>query len=320
MARNSICSALFRNGGFNAIWRWVIGFRLGQFYMYAPKPIAMLGRSASLPTTKGLPKISLVTPVLNQKTFIDQAMQSVFAQDYPELEYIVMDGGSVDGTVNVIESNGHHLAYFESSADKGQADAINRGFAHATGDIMGWLNGDDLLLPGTLRYVADFFEANPEVDVIYGDRIVIDANGYEINRWKLPGHSDYILSWVDYIPQETLFWRRSLWDKSGAHLDTSFHFAMDWDLLVRFRECGAHFRHLPKYLGAFRTHAQQKTIAEIDMIGKAEMDRIRQRCLGYKPSKAAIRFAVAPYVLKHIADTWRSRLFGVFKSISEDSD
>lgn len=287
--------------------RRLSGFRLGQFHAYAPRPIDAVVRESD-PYESGL-KFSLVTPVRNQAAFVRQTIESVLNQRLSPLEYIVMDGASTDGTAEIIAGYGDRLFHFESRKDEGQSDALNKGFTRASGDIMGWLNGDDVLLPGTLEYVARFFEANPDVEVVYGDRIVIDADGRDIGRWMLPSHSNRILSWIDYVPQETLFWRRGLWERAGAYIDTSFHFAMDWELLVRFRACGARFRHLPRYLGGFRAHAAQKTSAQIDDVGIAEMNRIRARCLGFVPSPVALRVATMPYVLRHIATVSRSRIF-----------
>jgi glycosyltransferase involved in cell wall biosynthesis len=227
------------------ILRRLSGYRLGQLQIYAPRPIRRSPSIATAPYTSRL-KISVVTPVRNQAAFISQTIESVIGQSFRPGEYIVMDGGSTDGTTEVIERYRNHLFHFNSQQDKGQSDALNKGFALASGDIIGWLNGDDLLLPGALEYVARFFDANPDVDVVYGDRTLIDVDGNEIGHWKLPSHSDWILSWVDYIPQETLFWRRSIWERVGSYIDTSFHFAMDWELLVRFRACRARFRHLPR--------------------------------------------------------------------------
>lgn len=308
MMRQPVKSDFHQSGGFKALLRRLLGFHLGQFYVYSPRPIAIsAGYTKPVACRSGL-KISLVTPVLNQAEFIGQTLESVLSQGFPGLEYIVMDGGSKDGTTTIIDKYRDQLTYWESAKDNGQSDAINRGFAHTSGDILGWLNADDLLLPGTLDYIANFFEMNPSIDVVYGNRIVINADGNDIGRWVLPPHSDRILSWIDYVPQETLFWRRNLWDRVGGNVDTSFQFAMDWDLLVRFRDCGARFSHLPLYISAFRVHPAQKTFAQMDDIGIREMNIIRARCLGYIPSKMAIRIAVMPYVLRHIVCNWRDRL------------
>jgi GT2 family glycosyltransferase len=166
---------------------------------------------------------------------------------------------------------------------------------------MGWLNSDDLLLPGALATVAQYFSEHPNIDVVYGDRLLIDERGMEIGRWLLPGHSDRALLRADYVPQETLFWRRGLWERIGGHLDESFHFAMDWDLLIRFRDVGARFAHIPRFLGAFRVHSDQKTSAQIAELGLAEMNRIRQRTLGHVPSTREIRSALRIFYIRHLA-------------------
>jgi glycosyltransferase involved in cell wall biosynthesis len=272
------------------------GFDLDRFHIYPPRPLACEAPPLVDASTPQL-RISLVTPVLNQAAFVGRTIESVLAQDYPRLEYIVQDGGSTDGTLEVIASLAARLTRWRSEADAGQADAINRGFAQASGDIMAWLNADDLLLPGALAAVASFFEQHPEVDVVYGDRVVIDEAGQEIGRWALPPHADWHLSWWDFVPQETLFWRRRIWERVGARLDPSFGFAMDWDLLVRFRDAGARFAHLPRYLGAFRVHPAQKTSAQMRDVGQPEMERIRTRCLGRVPSRWQRRRALARYLL-----------------------
>jgi hypothetical protein len=135
---------------------------------------------------------------------------------------------------------------------------------------------------------------------VYGHRILIDENDQEIGRWVMPAHDDDVLSWADYIPQETLFWRRRIWDKVGGRVDESFRFAMDWDLLVRFRAAGAEFHRLPRFLGAFRIHPHQKTSAEMSEIGFAEMNRIRERELGRRVSQGEVRKAVSMYLLRHL--------------------
>lgn len=164
---------------------------------------------------------------------------------------------------------------------------------------MAWLNSDDLLLPGALNVVGEYFASHPEVDLVYGHRILIDEEGAEIGRWVLPPHSDKALSWADFIPQETLFWRRSLWDRVGG-IDESFRFAMDWDLLLRFRDAGARMVRLPHFLGAFRIHGAQKTSAQINEIGMREMEILRKRVHGREVSTTEIRFALLPYLARHV--------------------
>ena len=157
-----------------------------------------------------------------------------------------------------------------SEVDKGQADAIAKGFSKLNGDIMAYLNSDDLLMPGALRFVGGFFATHPDIDVIYGHRITIDETGQEVGRWVLPRHDPEAIRHFDYIPQETLFWRRTLYDKVGG-ISPSFQFAMDWDLLLRFVACGARFSRVPYFLACFRVHNKQKTHTLLESIGKREI-------------------------------------------------
>ena len=199
-----------------------------------------------------------------------------------------------------MERYGPRLAHWESAKDNGFVQAINLGFRHASGDIMAYLNSDDLLLPGVLNYVARYFVAHPDVDAVYGHRVVIDEFDAEIGRWVLPHHNDEVLSWADYVPQETLFWRRRMWEKVGGSVDESFRFAVDWDLLVRMRDAGAKFARLPRFMGAFRVHPHQKTSAQITEIGEQEMACIRERCHGGPVSHALVYWNVRPYLHKHV--------------------
>ena len=144
---------------------------------------------------------------------------------------------------------------------------------------MAWINSDDFYLPGALRFVADYFARHPEVDVLYGHRILVDEQSREVGRWFLPRHSDEILRLNDFVPQETLFWRRRIWDRVGG-IDPSFKFAMDWDLLLRFADAGARIVRVPYFLACFRLHPAQKTSAAMHHYGQAEIDRLRHRAQG----------------------------------------
>jgi len=284
--------------------RWFVllmGARLNRLVHYAPRPLRLPRRYYQLPPLPvPAPTISLVTPSFNQGRFLEATLRSVLEQNYPSLEYVVQDGGSTDETIQILERYRPHLYHVESRNDNGQAHAINLGFQKATrGEIMAWLNSDDLLLPGTLHYVAAYFAKHPEVDVVYGHRIIIDTQGQEVGRWVLPPHDDTMLQWADYVPQETLFWRRRLWERVGG-LDESFQFALDWDLLLRFREAGARFVRLPRFLGAFRVHADQKTTAEMIDKGAPEMQRLLRRIHGRDVTLEDIRRHMRRYMLAHV--------------------
>lgn len=281
--------------------------KLGQLYQYegqAQTPHRL--KRPKLPNNP--PTISIVTPSFNQGRFIERTIRSVLDQNYPRLEYFVQDGGSKDETTDVLRQYGDRLTGWTSQRDNGQSQAINLGLAQTSGEIMGWLNSDDILLPNSLAIIANYFATHPLVDVVYGDRLLIDEQDREIGKWILPGHDAKVLSWADYVPQETMFWRRRIWDKVGGQIDESFRFAMDWDLILRFRDAGAKFAHIPDYLGGFRIHEAQKTSAAINEIGHAEMDRLRERSLGRMPSRVEIRRAVLPFLARHrVAHILRKR-------------
>jgi glycosyltransferase involved in cell wall biosynthesis len=272
----------------------LLGVRLGSLQRYWPVPLRLPTYYHHRPKRPNPLSFSIVTPSFNQGRFLERTIQSVLSQDYPKLQYIVQDGGSSDGTSQILARYGDRLAHCESRHDAGQAHAINLGFQHAHGDVLSYLNSDDLLLPGTLSYVAEYLAGHPEADVVYGHRILIDESDQEINRWVLPPHDDKVLSWVDYVPQETLFWRRRLWDKVGGKMDESFHFALDWDLLLRFRDAGARFVRLPRFLGAFRVHSAQKTATMMQEVCLPESYRLYARY----HVKPRYRYML-PYLLRH---------------------
>lgn len=234
-------------------------------------------------------------------------MRSVLEQNYPRLEYIVQDGGSTDGTVRILERHADRLHHWESTPDAGQAAAINAGFKHATGEILAYLNADDLLLPGSLAFVSRRFRDDPGIDVLYAHRIIVDEAGDEIGRWILPRHDDRTLEWIDVVPQETLFWRRALWQRIGGALDEQLDFAFDWDLLLRFRAAGARIVRVPRFLAAFRAHEGQKTSALMEELGKPEMRRVRERSLGKPVTRAEILRALAPFAARQIVYDWLYR-------------
>jgi glycosyltransferase involved in cell wall biosynthesis len=223
------------------------------------------------------PKISIVVPSYNQGKYLAETLSSIRDQKYPNLQLIVIDGGSQDNSVDIIRTQESIIDYWVSERDNGQSHAINKGMAKSTGDILGWLNSDDLLLPGALVKVAKKFQDDPELDVVYGQRIIIDENGMDIGKWVVADAHSYILPYADFIPQETLYWRRSLWDKIGATINEDFQFAMDWELLMRFYHSHAKFKRLTSYTGAFRFHPEQKTVANIEEQGFNEMELIRKK-------------------------------------------
>jgi glycosyltransferase involved in cell wall biosynthesis len=257
------------------------------------------------------PVVSIVTPSFNQGPFLEKTIASVLGQEYPRLQYAVQDGGSRDETADVLARYRDRLHHCEMRADNGQSHAINLGFARRAGEIMAYLNSDDLLLPGALHYVARYFQRHPDVDVVYGHRVIIDEHGDELGRWVLPPHDAESLKWADYVPQETLFWRRRVWDQVGG-IDENFRFAMDWDLLLRFQDAGAKVRRLGRFLGAFRVHSSSKTVTVVNSSGQEEMAKLRRRYLGREVAPLEIQRALRGYVWRHILCNRLYRL-GLFR-------
>lgn len=265
-----------RDSRFVARLKQKLGISLGLFYLYDARPLNGV-RTCVLPVAeRARLTFSLVTPSYNQGRYIGETISSVLSQSYPLLEYVIQDSLSADETPEVIGSfhDPRLKAFYEK--DTGQANAINRGFLRTSGDIMAYLNSDDLLLPDALTQVAAYFEANPDVDALYADRLIIDEQSNVIGHWRLPAHSSAVTRVVDYVPQETLFWRRSLWEQAGGKLDDTLQFAMDWDLVLKFQAVGANIVHIPVFTGAFRVHASQKTQAALTA-GKREMRHVRNR-------------------------------------------
>ena len=223
-----------------------------------------------------LPRISIVTPSYNQAQYIGWTVRSVLLQRYPDLEYIVMDGGSTDGTMRALEPYAARFARLVSERDKGQSDAVCRGFARSTGEIMAYLNSDDMLAPGALHAVARYFAEHPEVDAVYSHRCTVDGRNRAKWYWMLPRHSDWYQVRWDLIPQETCFWRRRVFERCG-NVDPTYRFALDYDLFARFMKEGARFVRLNRFLGVFREHDEAKTSQWMTTVGAEEIGRVRAR-------------------------------------------
>jgi glycosyltransferase involved in cell wall biosynthesis len=222
-----------------------------------------------------LPSISIVTCSYQQGRFLDATIRSVLNQQYSSLEYIVIDGGSKDESPAIIASNAPSLSYWVSEKDNGQTDALKKGFARATGEIQGWLCSDDILLPGALQVVGEFFRDNPNVGAVYGDALWIDADGKPLRAKREMGFNQFVfLHDHNYIPQPSMFWRKSLYDAVGG-LDESFNLAMDSDLWARFSE-KTNIAHLPQYLSCMRFYPEQKT-RSMKPAGRLEDLKIRTR-------------------------------------------
>jgi glycosyltransferase involved in cell wall biosynthesis len=202
-------------------------------------------------------RISLVTPSFNQAGFLPKTLSSVHGQGYPDLEHIVFDGGSTDGSVRVIEQHAERLAYWISEPDGGQADALNKGFARATGEVFGWLNSDDILWPGALSAVAEAFETDPGADVVMGWSLFFRRDRVVYLHDPLPLSPGRLLYTGYDPPQDSIFWRRRVHERLGL-LDTSLNYP-DRDWFIRMSLLGVRSRRIRRPIGGFRLHDAQKT-------------------------------------------------------------
>lgn len=214
-------------------------------------------------------RISIVTPSFNQGQFIKATLDSVLQQTYPHIEHIVMDGGSTDSTIEILQSYDDPRLKWTSEADKGQSDAINKGMRQVTGEILAYLNSDDLLLPGTLSRVMHCFEANPDIDLIHGSCYTIDSAGQRImssRRIKVnyithPISLKDMLTMRVVLPQQAIFWRRRVMEDIGL-FDETLHYRMDFDYWVRAIIAGHKFMAIEDYLAAFRVHDTSKSTSQ----------------------------------------------------------
>ena len=261
-----------------------------------------------------LPLVSIVTPSFNQARYIEATIRSVLAQDYPHIEYLIVDGGSTDGTVDIIkkytlesgsklpEGQRHQVNWWASGPDKGQTDAINKGFGRAQGQILAWLNSDDTYEPGAISAAVKYLMDHPDVGMVYGNCNFINEEGRVIGKFG-SAQTDYRLLRRGYvhIPQQTMFFRAALWKQVGP-LDASFYFAMDYDLWTRLA-ARTELKYVPETWANFRLHTTGKTIAADDRCWP-EMIRVHYRDGGSFFSPIVAKY----YIRKLIAPLWNLRL------------
>ncbi|HEX6806212.1 MAG TPA: glycosyltransferase family 2 protein [Terriglobales bacterium] len=226
------------------------------------------------------PAISIITPSFNQGSYIEETLKSVNRQEYPRLEHIVVDGGSTDGTLEIVKRYSSLPSYgylrWIAEPDNGQTDALNKGFRMASGDIIGWLNSDDVYEPTALRYAAEFFDRNPEIDFVYGDYKIVDAAGSTLlEKKEIDFDWDILLCGLNYIAQPNVLFRRRVFDALG-YLNDSLHYLMDYEFWLRAASRGFRFGRVPLTLAGCRWHLDSKTVSCAPAIDR-ELMRLRQQ-------------------------------------------
>ncbi|MEO8355664.1 MAG: glycosyltransferase family 2 protein [Chloroflexota bacterium] len=230
--------------------------------------------------------VSIVTPSFNQAPYLEQTLRSVLDQEYPSLEYIVVDGASTDASVDIIKKYVDRLTWWVSEKDSGQGDAINKGLARASGEIIAWLNSDDTYLPNTISSAVKIFEQNPDVVLVYGDMLAVDKNGQTTNVLKYRQLALEDLLCFQIIGQPAVFFRRAAYEKAGG-LDTTFHFLLDHHLWIRIAQQGK-ILHVPQVWAAARYHAQAK-----NRLKAAEFGREAFRILDWARSEPRLTGTVS---------------------------
>jgi glycosyltransferase involved in cell wall biosynthesis len=238
--------------------------------------------------------VSIVTPSFNQAPFLEETILSVLNQDYEHLEYIIVDGGSTDGSLEIIQKYADRLAWWVSEPDRGQTDAINKGFARSTGEIFAWLNSDDTYLEGAVAEAVAYLMSHPDVSAVYGDANLVDEKGVVIGKFPA-SQTNYqqLMRGYVHIPQQATFFRGDLWKKVGP-LDPSFFFAMDYDLWVRLSKEAPLVYH-PRRWANFRLHGDAKSVESDDRCWP-EMVRVHRREGGGRISWLALKAFLRPLI------------------------
>jgi glycosyltransferase involved in cell wall biosynthesis len=264
------------------------------------------------------PKITLVTPVFNSARYLEATLRSVLSQEYPSLEYIVVDGVSTDGSLDIIRQYQSQLQSWISEPDRGMYDAINKGFVRSSGDLMGWISATDMLHPESLFVVGDVFRSFPEVEWITGRATGFNDVGMTVEFLRLRRWSRmrFLAGANRYIQQESTFWRRSLWERAGGRVDDSRRSASDFELWVRF------FRHARLYtvdalIGGFRSHPDSLGLQTIEECHRIH-DQILDKELASLPGVTGVKLlrAVNQRALQtpRLAKPWTKLVIGALRS------
>jgi glycosyltransferase involved in cell wall biosynthesis len=227
------------------------------------------------------PLVSIVTPSYNHAAFLERTILSVLQQDYANIEYVLVDAASKDGTKAILNRYKKKISHIICEKDNGQADAINKGFKKTSGPIMAYINSDDCYAAaGVVSRAVQLFQENPDVDVLYGRRLFIDEEGKFVLHYPYREFDAKALELSCFIPQECVFWRRSIYDRVGGFIDASFQFALDYDLWLRFVDAGAKFLTVNEFFGLFRWYSGQKSQLEWLSHGLPEITKLQEKRLG----------------------------------------
>ena len=250
------------------------------------------------------PLVTIVTPSYNQADFLERTILSVLNQDYPHIEYIVIDGGSTDGSIDIIKKYEKNIAHWISEPDNGQSSAINKGFKNAKGEILNWLNSDDILMPSATTIAVDYLCKNPEYGMVYGDRLVVDEHDQVLACVELSSFSRFLYRFGGFLPQETSFFRRDLWRQANG-LDESLHISMD----SHRPELHDHLRNQP---GLFRSVERSiRSLLESRQRAGRSTPRIIVRCT---VSRANFR------EMEAFASYWSERVDGIlFQAVQHNA-
>jgi glycosyltransferase involved in cell wall biosynthesis len=245
-------------------------------------------------------RISVITPSFNQGTFIERTIKSVLEQNTPPFEYLIMDGGSSDETLTILKKYESQITW-DSQPDKGQSDAVNKGLTQAKGDIIGWLNSDDIYYPGTLQFVCEYFRQHPAVDIIYGNANFIDSDDkiiepYYTETWNFERFKEY-----PYLCQPAVFFRRSIIEQHGL-LNINLSYCMDYEYWIRLAKGGSSFIYVDNYLAGSRVHQATKTVGSRPQV-LYEINKMMLQHFGYVPDRWLSNYAHDKLEQKNITRT-----------------
>jgi glycosyltransferase involved in cell wall biosynthesis len=259
-----------------------------------------------------LPKISIIIPSYNQRAFLSRALDSLVRQKYPNLEVIVVDGASTDGTVELLQAREDIVTRWVSEPDTGQTNALNKGFALASGEILGWLNCDERYRPGALRLVGATFAQAPDLDIVFGHRVVVDQNGRELNRMRLPAihPGNYAVYASGLLFSDTTFWKTELHRRTGV-LDEIMcrRYGMDFDWFGRLGQQVKRWQRLDAFLSEFTEHGGRVSLNRIAIYEVAyEIRRKLQRLAGVGPVKVMLWSPLYFVLARHGHYGWKGLL------------